>query len=71
MMDFITPVNMAEVHYVNHVGKLAADGVESARPLDPLAAVRNQNLQPALRPDQVLVNEMTSQGNGAVINAMA
>lgn len=71
MMDFITPVNMAEVQYSSHVGRLAANGVESARPLDPLAAVRNQNLQPALRPEEVLANEMAGQGNGVVINAVA
>ncbi|MDE7063924.1 MAG: hypothetical protein K2O70_00410 [Desulfovibrionaceae bacterium] len=71
MIDFITPVNMAEVQYTSHVGRLAAEGVENARPLDPLAAVRNQTLQPALRPEEVLINEMTSRGNGVVINTLA
>ena len=45
--------------------------MNSATPLNPLAAVENQKLQPQLRPDQVLVNTMASQGNGAIVNAVA
>lgn len=71
MMDFITPVNTSQITYMNYLGSLAAKGAESAIPLQPLAAVQNQNLQPVMRPEELLVNEMTSVGNGAIINAMA
>lgn len=71
MMDFITPVNTSIVYYTNHLGKMAADGISSATPLHPLAAVENQNLQPALRPEEVLVNQMTGTGNGAIVNSIA
>ncbi len=60
-------INMADVQYRLHLDDLGERGVSSSRPVDPLEAVENQNLDPAPSGEQLLMMKLNEDGYGAGI----
>ena len=70
-MEVTPSLNTADVLYRAHLDGLAAKGLESSTPLNPLAAVQNnQSLKRSPSPETTIINNIIGTG-GDLVDVLA